>query len=430
MVALLIISNLNFSCNICQDMRYLIVYILIALSTTCFAQENNVIDRKSILKEIKSFIKSENYSKVNDLVKDAMNKYSELSTDKEFYNIWMNANYNLALSENRNIYLQNRPDTVKYMSYIYATFAHGLRCDSLDELPNTKGKIKRKYKDNIYSKLKFYRSNLENAGKFFYNKKDYEKALSFIKMYLRGEEYFHNQTSDSVLSNRKDLALLAVLSSYAISKYADVITFLPYALTDSSTNEKLLEIGCKAYSSLKQSEEMFTMLNEGFFKYPNNEFFFATIIKEYNSLNNYEKSLIYAKKMTELYPKTRRYWYIRGKQEQLIEDYDSAIISFTNAIKLQTDDAESYSSLGDIYKIKAYDFDKDSIIGDISLSENKSLFKKSRDKLNNLYKLSMNYYELAKKYAEDNTSLWLTGLKEAYYNLNMGEELKKLEKYK
>ena len=51
-------------------MRYLIVYILIALSTTCFAQENNVIDRKSILKEIKSFIKSENYSKVNDLVKD------------------------------------------------------------------------------------------------------------------------------------------------------------------------------------------------------------------------------------------------------------------------------------------------------------------------------------------------------------------------
>jgi hypothetical protein len=61
-------------------MRYLIVYILIALSTTCFAQENNVIDRKSILKEIKSLIKSENYSKVNDLLKDAMNKYSELST--------------------------------------------------------------------------------------------------------------------------------------------------------------------------------------------------------------------------------------------------------------------------------------------------------------------------------------------------------------
>lgn len=249
-------------------------------------------------------------------------------------------------------------------------------------------------------------------------------------MYLRGEEYFHNQTSDSVLSNRKDLALLAVLSSYAISKYADVITFLPYALTDSSTNEKLLEIGCKAYINLKRSEEKFTMLDEGFIKYPNNEFFFATIIKEYNGINNYEKSLIYARKMTELYPNIRRYWYIRGKQEQLIEDYDSAIISFTNAIKLEIDDAESYSSLGDIYRIKAYDFDKDSIISDVSLSESKSLYKKNRDKLNNLYKLSMNYYELAKKYAENNTILWLSGLKEAYYNLNMGEELKKLEKYK
>ena len=56
-------------------MRYLIIYILIAISTTCFSQENKALDRKSILKEIKSFFKSENYSKVNDLVKDAMNKY-------------------------------------------------------------------------------------------------------------------------------------------------------------------------------------------------------------------------------------------------------------------------------------------------------------------------------------------------------------------
>ena len=33
---------------------------------------------------------------------------------------------------------------------------------------------------------------------YYLDKKDYEKALSFIKMYLRGEEYFHNQNQQYI----------------------------------------------------------------------------------------------------------------------------------------------------------------------------------------------------------------------------------------
>lgn len=411
-------------------MKYLIVYILIAISIQAFSQEKQMFDRKAFLKEIKTYIKSDNFLKVNDLIKDAMAKHTELLTDKELYNIWMNANYNLALSENRNIYLQNKPDTAKYMLYIYSTFEHGLKCDSLDGLPNSNGKIKKKYKDNVFSKLKFYRTNLENACKFFYKKKDYAKTLSFIKLYVKGEEFFDGLNEDSVLVSRNDLTLLAVLSAYSNKAYNDVIKFLPYALVDSTTNEKLLEIGCKSCFELKKKDEMFQLLHEGFNKYPNNEFFYATIIKEYNSSNEYEKSLVYIKKMTELYPNMRKYWFIRGKQEQLLELYDSAILSFNSSIKLQPDDAESYSSLGDIYRIKAYDFDRDSIVGNINMIEEDVDYKYKKNKLQGLYRLSMNNYEMAKKFDENNTSLWLTGLKEAYYNLNMGEELKKLEKYK
>ena len=40
------------------------------------------------------------------------------------------------------------------------------------------------------------------------------------------------------------------------------------------------------------------------------------------------------------------------------------------------------------------------------------------------------YPENAKKYDENNVQLWLTGLRESYFKLNKGRELRSLDKYK
>jgi hypothetical protein len=42
----------------------------------------------------------------------------------------------------------------------------------------------------------------------------------------------------------------------------------------------------------------------------------------------------------------------------------------------------------------------------------------------------MKAYESARKFDENNQDLWLSGLRETYFKLNKGKELKALEKIK
>ena len=54
----------------------------------------------------------------------------------------------------------------------------------------------------------------------------------------------------------------------------------------------------------------------------------------------------------------------------------------------------------------------------------------NRRKLNEMYSDAMKAYESARKFDENNQDLWLSGLRETYFKLNKGKELKALEKIK
>ena len=51
----------------------------------------------------------------------------------------------------------------------------------------------------------------------------------------------------------------------------------------------------------------------------------------------------------------------------------------------------------------------------------------TKTELHNLYLKSKAAFEYARQYRPHDTTLWLSGLKELYFKLNMGKELKALE---
>lgn len=160
----------------------LLISLVLLLNIFVLNAQTSDYNRKGLLKELRGYIKADNYTKVDALIKSTISKHSEAKSDAELYNIWMNANYNLALAENRKIYLSTNPDTVKYMDYIYEVFSDGLKCDSISRIPDSKGRVKRKFIKNINEKFSFFATNLENAGKFFYAKRDYRRTCKFVEM--------------------------------------------------------------------------------------------------------------------------------------------------------------------------------------------------------------------------------------------------------
>ncbi len=407
-------------------MRFCNLLIFFICSIFVYGQAD-AFDRKKFMKEVKENVKAENYSQVDNLIKDAVTAYPEVAADAELHNIWMNANYNLALAENRKIYLANNPDTLKYMEYIYKMYEYGLRCDSLEGIPNENNKIRRKYRKNISAKFNFFRKNFENAGKYFYNKKDYTRAYSYIDMYISSEGKCGDiiaATSDKkkTTPNKtiQDMSVLAVLSAYATEQYDSVIRYLPVALNDTDKRGYLIEIGCKSYQQRQRTDEYLALLHTGFEEFPSNDYFFASLIKYYNDRNDFAKSLDYTRRMTELYPNNYTYWYIKGKEERYLNMPDSAIVSYEKVLRIKNDEAETYAALGDIYIVKAQELD-----AQLTASDPQYLEKKRG--ITEYYTKACNYYENARHYNSENTSLWLAGLKEAYFKLNRGKELRKLE---
>ncbi|MCM1421915.1 MAG: tetratricopeptide repeat protein, partial [Bacteroides sp.] len=398
--------------------RVLILAALISFLSSVRAQEADGYKRKAVMKEINSNIKSENYQKADELVRNAIEKYEEAKTDAEYYNLEVNIQYQLTLAENRKMYLKSNPDTTKYFGHILNMYRYGMQCDSLDALPNEKGDVKYSYRDNISSKMKSLRNNLCSAGKYHYKKKNYKEAYDFLDMYMSTahsplvKESKNNQNTATSNSDSVKLSQLAVLSAYASKRFDKAIKYISTALLDSGMRAQIYEVGSTAYSELGDTVKMIDMLSKGFTHYPKKEYFYTFLLKYYNDNAQYGKAIEIARKAVRYNPENQKCWYIKGKIERCLNIQDSAIASFSRAIELKPDDAETYSSIGNIYMEQANNKYKS-----LNIPISNPHYAEAKQEINSLYSKAEEYYEQARKYDEKNTELWFPYLREIYYKL-------------
>lgn len=392
----------------------------------------DVYKKRTIRSEVKTYNKVENYSKMYEVLQNAFRKYPQAQQDAELMNFAVMAQFGLQKAESRKIYLNNKPDTAKYFSHILNTYTYALRTDSLDHQPNRKGKIKPHYTHQLSTQLLSLRNNLKSGGKWFYKRKDYENAVKYFDMYIStiGHSLISNPNSSKKEPHDMDadsieLAKLAVVSAYGAKQYPLVLRHFRLAVQDSINRSLMYEICAKSHQQLGDSIAYVNTLQEGFDLYPLNDYFYATLVSHYNSVNEYDASLRVLNHVIENNPRMRKYWYLKGKVHQCLNQADSAITAYRQAIHIQPDDAESYAAIGSVYLSMAHDF-----YNSAGLKLGDKNYLSNRKKLSGMYSLAMKAYELARKFNENNPALWLSGLREVYFKLNKGKELKALEKEK
>lgn len=411
---------------------YTLLILAIVTVVAVNAQSNaNEYNRKALIKDVKANLKSQNYAKVDDLISKAMANSDEARSDAELYNIRTNAMHNLALAEGKKIFLKSGQDTVKYFNYIYKVYSYALQCDSIESVALAKDEKKhdRRYRQNISVKVTSARSSLRSAGKFFYKKTNFKEAYRYLDMYLgtigsplvdytRVKSQDENAESDSV-----SMAKLAVFSAYAVESHKDAVKWLSLALGDTINRSMLLEIASKSFAALDDSVSTLMYLQQGWAAYPMQENFYMSLIKYYSDRSQYSLAHGVAVRQLKKEPNSRNLWYIKGKGEQCMEMPDSAIVSYNHAINIKADDAEAYSSLGNVYLDMAHKYYNSS-----TLTVNSPQYAAFRKQLREYYQLACAAFESARKYDETNKALWLEGLRESYFKLNKGKELKSLEK--
>ena len=199
---------------------------------------------------------------------------------------------------------------------------------------------------------------------------------------------------------------------------------MPQALGESNRRQQILEIACRCYEQLQDTAGLELKLLDGVKTYPSSQFFFFTLVKLYNDQQRYADALAVTNQMLQHNSRSRDFWFIRGKEEAYLNKQDDALQSFTTATEIKTDDAESYSAIGNIYLERSHElYERQKGLTGQALQAIK-------DEMHSLYIKSKTAFEQAKKHDEHNTALWLAGLRELYFKLNMGKELKAIEKIK
>lgn len=418
-----------------------ILLALLLMASVSFAQKTggdkktgDVFKRAAVVKAYRTAMKEKNYAKAKQGLDEALKKYAEAAKDAQLYKYKMEALNELIGVENRKIYLKSKPDTVSYFNYMYELYTTGLKCDTVEQEAVTAKKAEGK---KASPKLRYgvaqmmlpFRKNLLSAGKFYYKKKDYANAFRFLDMYAQTKvaKVFLDSKDNTTISDPEDMqevAVLAVLSAYGSENYSGTMKYLPESLADKDLEPKLLEVGCKSAAEMGDTVEMVRLLETGFENYPETEYFFMTLMKYYNDRTDFEQALDKALQMTERFPDKRDYWFMAGKEQMLLGKNKEALESFAKCLEINADDAESFSAIGNIYLHDAHE-----AYAQFNVPLSDPSYTKKKAAINALYKEACTAFEQAKKFDENHQELWLSGLREAYFKLNRGKELRALEKY-
>lgn len=404
-------------------------HILIFLITLCTTAQAQTEFRRSVLiKQIKAHMKAKAYPQVQSTLDNAFRNHPDATRlDPELHFYAMQSQNGQADTESRKMFLHQKADTTKYFDHIASMYQSGLLCDSLADIPNAKGKVKNSYHFTVVSLFSQRISNLYSAAKYAYNRKDYKRSHRYADIILRlasdhahGYDRLHSG-QHAPQSELITMSSIHMLSAFANQDYASALLHLDTALLDQERHDQLLEVACQCYIQQADTTSLLPRLNEGLKLHPRNTFYYLNLVSIYNNRQQYAEALAVTDRMLETDSGNRDYWFIRGKEESYMGNLSEAMRSFVTATDIQPDDAASHSAIGNIHLSMAHET-YDSI--STAPTAQKSTLTTQYHSLLTRAKAS---FELARRYNPNDPSLWYEGLREVYYKLNLGKELKALE---
>ncbi len=378
------------------------------------------------LKEANSLLKA---NKISDAEKaiDAILTDSASKDLPEAWNLAGQIQRRIHETENQKAYLHKKYDTLLLYNSSLRMAKYFMKCDDLAQIPDSKGKIKNKFRKANSQYVYEERSNLINGGYYYMaleKEADRRKAIDFFDTYIESGlhpilESYYTAAKDTLIPN---VAYFACLTALKVNDYELVSKYASYALNSNEYAQYAMELISTAFLQQGDSIKFLESLKEGIQKYPEDRFFFANIVDFYLKKDRIEEAMAVTNEVLSQNPNNAYNLYVKGYLFQNQEKYDEAIDTYNQAISIDSVYAEAYSGIGLVYCIKAQDYSTQA-----STDINSSEYQKDQETLRSFYMKAKDAYEKARQLRPDQKELWLNGLYRVYYNLNMGEEFNEIE---
>lgn len=383
-----------------------------APATTASAQKKEIQAAKDQVKAGKDLNKAQ--ASMEKLLKDSASRMN-----KKIWVVLFDAVKKQYEQGNEKLYLKQQYDTANLFNLTRQLFVIAQGLDSVEMVPDRKGKVELEYRKQHAEYLAHIRTNLYNGGTWFIHKQKYEDAYKFFDQYIACAhsqlfKQYQYAERDKYLPNA---AYYAVYAGYKMQNAKATLHHSYEALKDTAHYNYMLQYLAETYKLEKDTARYVATLKEGFGKAPKFPYFFPRLVDYYLDDNRLDSAMNVVNQALAIDPDNTLYLYTQsgilldqGKYADCIEVCDKVTALDPNM-------AEAYCNAGLSYFNMAVELDKDS-----------QASRKKNNEIQAGYKKALPYLVKYRELAPDAKSKWAFPLYTIYLNLNMGKEFDEIDK--
>ena len=390
-----------------KTLRITITIGCILLSVVCVAQRRQIGDARTILKSGKNLDKAEKL--MTDLLKDSANL-----ENPRIYDVWLEAVEKQYGQMNEQMYKKEKVDTAKLFTLTKRMFTIAERLDSLDMLPDKKGKVNLQYRKANSEKLMTYRPNLFFGGAYYVRKSDFDKAFDLFETYIdcNQQPLFEAQDLMNTDARMGEAAYWASYSGYRMNDPVKTLRYLELARRDTAKLESTLLYAAEAWRMLKDETQYQAMLWEGFRLNPHSSYFFPRLIDSYTARGNYEQGLAVANEALKSDSLNQLFLFAKSTMQLNLGQYAECLKTSEQLINMNCEMADAYYNAG-------------TACLNIVLKMDSRMHKKQ---IKRMYQRALPYMEAYRRLAPQEKDRWAPALYRIYFNLNMGKQFDEIDK--
>lgn len=375
--------------------------------------------QKKELSLAKTYLKSgKDLDKAEKLMSDLLKKDPENQKNEKIHLTWFQVvtkQYEIA---NEKLYLKQKYDTTAFFDLTRKLYAIGATLDTLDAMPDAKGRVKLRYREDNAELLNQLRPNLYFGGTYHVRNENYLKAYDFLETYLEadktplftGYDYQHQD------ERMPEAAYWATFAGYKMHDAARTLRYHQLAECDTSKAKYAMQYVCEAYRWQDNTNAYVEELKKGFNSHHDFPYFFPRLVDYYHSTNRPDSALVYAEQALKTNPDNELFQLAKSVALLNLERYDECMKLSEQLIAKNDTLAEPYFNIATAKLNQALELDR------------RNQPRVYRTQIRKLYMEARPYMEAYRKLAPDEKRKWAPALYRIYLNLNMGKQFDEIDK--
>ena len=395
----------------------LLTFALCLTAFASFGQKKSVNSAQSIAKG-----ESPNFAEARNLIKGALENPETKDDAKTWYVAGFVENQQFKNEQMKQVLGQQSNEPVMYDA-LSAVLPYYLKSLELDQLPNAKGKIKPKYTKDIKNDLAANLIWYINAGSHYFETNNYQKAYDVFDQYItitdldlfKGEPIAEKDSNYQLVLFYKGIVASQMDNHQAAIESFEKLKPLNYRPSE------VYQYICIEYETMKDTVNLTKALQEGFEKFPEDQYFMLNLINQYVYANKTDEAIDLLNKAIAQTPDNVQLYSVLGRMYEGKENIEEAEKNFKKALEIDPNFADAMGGLGRLY----FNAGVNKLDEANKIDDNK-LYQEGKAKANLLFEKALPYYEKALNIKPYNRE-FMAALSNIYYQLNMGDKLKALE---